>query len=51
MNKSRHLSVDFCRETKAAKLVNSGLFMSLEEFDGGFFEVMLKIPIWVIFPV
>ena len=34
MNKSKHLSVDFCAEERASDLVNDPRFMSLEEFDG-----------------
>ena len=34
MNKSKHLSVDFCSEEKTGELVNDPRFMSLEEFDG-----------------
>lgn len=34
MNKSKHLSVDFCAEERASELVNDPRFMSLEEFDG-----------------
>lgn len=35
MNKSRHLSVEFCSELdRASELVNNPRFMSLEEFEG-----------------
>ena len=34
MNKSKHLSVDFCSEERAPDLVNDPRFMSLEEYDG-----------------
>ncbi len=34
MNKSKHLSVNFCSEERVPDLVNDPRFMSLEEFDG-----------------
>ena len=40
MNKSKHLSVEFCSEAKATNLVNNPRFMSIEEFDGDCFEVV-----------
>ena len=34
MNKSKHLSVDFCSEERVLEMVNDPRFMSLEEYDG-----------------
>ena len=39
MNKAKHLSVEFCKHEKAAKLINDPKFMSVEEFEGDNFEV------------
>ena len=43
MNKKKHLSVDFCSDEKAAQLVNDPRFMSLDEFEGGCYEVRFII--------
>ena len=39
MNKSKHLSVEFCRSDGVSKLVNDPRFLSLDEFEDDCFEV------------
>ena len=42
MNKNKHLSVKFCNENRACKLVNDPRFVSLEEFENETYEVQSK---------
>ena len=51
MNKSKHLSVDFCSAEEAPTLVNDPRFMSLEEFDDGCCEVNMQGMGFWVYPV
>ena len=43
MNKSKHLSVEFCKSDGVSKLVNDPRFMSLDEFEDDCYEVVIYI--------
>ena len=51
MNKSKHLSVDFCSEERVPDLVNDPRFMSLEEFDGCYEVNIWNLEVWRVLGV
>lgn len=42
MNKSKHLDVKFCTHHEASKLLNDPRFMSIDEFEDDYFEVIVN---------
>ena len=43
MNKSKHLSVEFCKSDGVSKLINDPHFMSIDEFEDDSFEVIIIV--------